>query len=138
MVAFDDAVVLDQVHALEGNVQAGFVGVFEQHEFAATAVGLDLPQAIELADAVVDVHDEIAGLEFGKIAEEAGGANLAAGALDGWGDVEKIGVAEKRDAGVGESDAFGERRANQQQRRRIPWAASAVKPAAASSDSPRT
>ncbi len=97
MSTFDDAIALDEVHALEGNVETGVVGVTEQHEFAATAVGFNLAQAIELADAVVDVHDEIAGLEIGEIAEESGGANLAGGPLDGGSDVEEVRVAEERD-----------------------------------------
>ena len=112
VVAFDDAIVLDQIHALERNVEAGLVGVFEQHEFAAAAVGFDLAQAVELADAVVDVDDEVAGLELGKIAEETGSADFAAGTLNGRGDVEQIGVAKKCDARFGKRDAFGERRAN--------------------------
>ncbi len=45
------------------------------------AVGLDLAEAFELADAVIDVDDVVAGLEFGEIAEEAGGADFAAGAV---------------------------------------------------------
>ncbi len=116
MVAFHDAIVLDEVHALERNVEAGFVGVFEEHEFAAAAVGFDLAETIELADAVVHVDDEVAGLELGEIAEETGGANFSAGALDGGSDVEEIGVAEKGDARFGESDPFGKRRADEQER----------------------
>ena len=136
--AFDDAIALDQVHALERDVEASVVGVAEEHEFAAAAVGFDLAEAFELADAVIDVDDEVAGLEFGEIAEEAGGADFAAGAIDGGGDFEEIGVAEERELGVGKSDAFGEGRANEQECRRIRRRASAVKPAAASSDSPST
>ena len=37
-----------------------------------TAVGFDEAQALELADTVIDVDDVVAGLEFGKIGEEAG------------------------------------------------------------------
>ena len=135
---FDDAVALDQVHALERNVEARVVGVAQQHEFAAAAVRFDLAQAFELADAVIDVDDEVAGFQFGEIAEESGGANFAAGALDGGSDVEEIGVAKERELGFGKRDAFGERRADQEQARRIRRRASAVKPAAASSDSPST
>ena len=115
VVAFDDAVVLDEVHALERNVEARVVGVLEEHEFAAAAVGFDLAKAVELADAVIDVDDVIAGLELGEIAEEAGGANFSAGALDGRSDVEEIGVAEEGDARFGKGDAFGERGADEQQ-----------------------
>src|SRR6266849_579099 len=115
MGAFDDAIALDQVHTLEGDVEARVFGVAKQHEFAAAAVGFDLAQALELADAVIDVDDEIAGLELGEIAEETGGANLAAGALDAGSDFEKIGVAEEREFGFGENDAIGKWRADEEQ-----------------------
>src|SRR5260370_37986996 len=56
----------------------------------------------------------IAGLQLGKIAEEAGGANFAAGAFNGGCDVEKVGMAEKGKAGVRKRDPFRERGADQQ------------------------
>src|SRR4029077_4562433 len=110
---FHHAIALDQVHALEWNVEASIVGVTQQHEFAATAVGFDLAQALELADTMIDVHDEVTGLEFGEVAEEAGGADFLAGALDGWRALEKVGVAQQRDLGVGKGNAFGEWGADQ-------------------------
>ena len=116
MGAFDDAVTLDEVHALERNVEARVVGVAEEHEFAAAAVGFDQAQAFELADAVIDVDDEVAGFEFGEIAEESGGADFAAGAIDGGSGFEEIGVAEERELRIGERDAFGEGRADEKQR----------------------
>ena len=138
MGAFDDAIALHEVHALEGDVEARVVGVSQQHEFAAAAVGVDLAQAFELADTVIDVDDEVAGLEFGEIAEEAGGANFAAGAIDGGGDFEEIGIAEKRELRVGKGHAVGERARDMSNSAANSWARSEVKPAAASSDSPRT
>jgi len=62
------------------------------------------------------MHDEVAGLELGEIAEETGGADLAAGPFDGGSNVEEIGVAEKGDARLGKSDALGEWSADEQQR----------------------
>src|SRR5260370_31266016 len=56
----------------------------------------------------------IAGLQLGKIAEEAGGANFAARAFNGGCDVEKVGMAEKGKAGVRKRDPFRERGADQQ------------------------
>src|SRR5260370_4756201 len=114
MRAFEDAVTLNQVQTFEGNRAAGMVGVFQQHEFSVVAAVFDLAKALELADAVIHMDDVVAGLQLGKIAEEAGSTNLAAGALDGGGDVEEIGVAEKRKPGIEKRDAFGEKRANQQ------------------------
>ena len=70
---------------------------------------------LELPDPVIDVHDVIAGLEFGKIREEAGSTDLAAGAFDGGSDVEQIGVAKDCELRVGKRDAFGKRRANENQ-----------------------
>src|ERR1700676_63899 len=115
MHAFDDAIALHQVHAFERNVEAGIVGVTQEHELAAASVGLDQAEAFELADAVIDVDDEVSGFQVGEIAEEAGGANFAAGAIDGGGDVEEISVAEECKRGIGKGDAFGERRANEEQ-----------------------
>src|SRR6266403_400044 len=114
MRTFENAVTLDEVHALEGNIEARIVGVLQEHEFAIVTAGFNLAKAFELADAVIHVDDVVSGFEFGKIAEETGGADFAAGALDGGSDVEKIGVAEERDVGFGKGDAFGERSANQQ------------------------
>ena len=114
--AFDDAIALDEVHAFEGDVEAGVVEIAEKHEFAAAAVGLDLAQAFELANAVIDVDDVVAGFEFGEVSEEAGGANFAAGAIDGGSGFEEVGVAEEGEPGVGESDAFGEGRPHEEER----------------------
>ena len=113
MDAFDDAIALDEVHALEGNVEAGVFGIAQEHEFAAAAFGFDEAEAFELADAVIDVNDVIAGLEFREIAEETRGANFAAGTLDSGRDVEEVGIAVKSDLGVGKSDASGKRSADE-------------------------
>src|SRR5262249_4844086 len=112
----ENAVALDEIHALERDVETSVVGIAEEHELAAAAIGFDLAQAIELTDAVIDVHDVVAGLQIGKVAEETGGANLAAGALDGGQDVEEVGVAEESDLGVRKRHALREGRTNQQKR----------------------
>ena len=114
MSAFHDAIALDQIHALERNVQASIVGVPQQHELAATAIGFDLAKSLELADAVIDVHDEVAGFEFREVAEEAGSANFLAGALDGGSAFKEIGVAQQGDLGVGKCNTFGEWRTDEQ------------------------
>ena len=90
MGALDHAVALHQVHAFQGHVQPRVFGVAEQHEFAAMAVGLDQTESLELADAVIDVNDKVAGLQLREIGEKAGGANLAAGAFKGGTNVEQI------------------------------------------------
>src|SRR5260370_23878225 len=114
MCTFEDAVTLNQVHAFEGNVEARVIGVFQQHELTAVSTGLDLAKPFELADAVINMDNVVAGLQLGKIAEETGSANFAAGTFDCGGDVEKIGMTEEREARVWKGDAFGEGGANEQ------------------------
>jgi hypothetical protein len=77
------------------------------------AIGFDLAEALELADAVIDVHDEVPRLELGEIAEEAGSANLTARPLQRWRDFEQVRVAEQRDVRIGKGHAFGKRRPDQ-------------------------
>src|SRR5258708_29498370 len=74
----------------------------------------DLAKSLELADAMIHVNHIVGGLQLGKIAEETGSANFAAGPLDRGRNVEKIGMSEKGKASIGKGDAFGERCANQQ------------------------
>src|SRR5258708_11546977 len=105
MSAFENAVTLHQVHALERNVEARIVGILEQHELTAVAAGFDLAKALELADAVVHVNDVVAGFQLGEIAEENGGANFAAGARDRWRDAQKNGSAETGTASTRKADS---------------------------------
>ena len=112
VIAFYDAIALDQIHAFERNVEARIFGVTKEHEFATAAIGFDEAETFELADAVIDVDDEIAGLKFGEIAEEAGGANFAAGAFDSGSNVKKIGIAVEGEFGVGKRNAVGKGSAN--------------------------
>src|SRR5215471_2559371 len=113
MNALDGVVALNEVHALEGNVEASIFGVAKEHEFAATPFRFDQAKAFKLADAVVDVDDEVARLEFGKIAEETGGADLAAGTLDGGRNVEEVSVTVKSDLGFRKSHTSGKRSAKE-------------------------
>src|SRR6266850_6157562 len=80
------------------------------------SAGFDLAKPLELADAVVYMDHIVARLQLGKIAEEAGSANLATGPLDRRCDVEKIRVAKKRKPGVRKRHAFREGCADQQHR----------------------
>src|SRR5206468_1831922 len=76
-----------------------------------------LAQALELADAMIDVHDEIPGFEFREVAEEARGADLFARTLERGSALEKIGVAQQRDLGVGKCYALSKWRTDQQKSR---------------------
>src|SRR5260370_32999467 len=95
MRALEHAVTLNEIHAFQRNVEACIFGVPQQHEFAAVSVGFDLAKSLKLTNAVIHVDHIIAGLQLGKIAEEAGGANFAAGAFHGGCDVENVGMAAK-------------------------------------------
>ncbi len=111
--AFHDAVALHQVHALEGDIQARVIGVAQEHELAAAALGFDQAQAFELADAVIHVNDVIAGLQFREVCKKAAGANLAAGAFNSRGYVEQIGIAVDGELGVWKGDSLAKGRADQ-------------------------
>ena len=76
-------VLLDQIEALDRHEQLVVAVIAELEELlddVAAADG-DLLQADELADAVIDVDDEIADLEIAQVGEERGGRrSLLAGA----------------------------------------------------------
>ena len=63
-------VFLDEVEALERNEQLVLAGVAELHELLRVDAHLDLLQADEPADAVVDVDDEVADLQVAEIRDE--------------------------------------------------------------------
>ncbi len=115
MRALDDAITLDKVHALERDVEARILGIAKEHEFAAPAVRLDLAQTLELPDTVIHVHNKVAGLQLGKVAEEAGGADFSARAVESRSDLEEISVAVQGDLCFGKGRAVRERRAHEQQ-----------------------
>ena len=123
---FDGVVGVDQVHALERNVQAGIVGVSQQHEFAAPAVAFDRLQSLKLADAVVHVDDVVARLQIGKIAVEAGGLGARARALLSRHGLEQVAIAVEDQMQIGNDEAFGKRRAEQHGRSRASGACSGV------------
>src|SRR5258707_12048154 len=99
MRALEHAVPLNEIHTFEGNVEARIFGILQQHELAAMSAGFDLAKPLELADAMVHMDNVVAGLQLGKIGEEAGRANFAAGPVDRGRDVKKIGVTKKREPG---------------------------------------
>ncbi len=81
--AFERAIFLDQIEARERDVEFGLLGEHQQHEFAGLALRFELAQAIELADAVIDMDHVIAGLEIAEVAGEYGSFGFALGARDG-------------------------------------------------------
>ncbi len=62
--AFDGAVTLHEVEALERHVKSRVVRVMQAHELAACAAVFDLMQAFKLADPVVHMDDVIAGFQL--------------------------------------------------------------------------
>ena len=71
--AAERLIFLHEVEARERNVKLRVARISQEHEFAGRAFDDHLPQAFELADAVIHVNDVIARLQIGEIAEEAGG-----------------------------------------------------------------
>ena len=112
--AAERVVFLDEVEARERDVESRVLRVMQEHEFAGRAFDGYLAQAVELADAVVDVDDVIAGFEIGEIAEEAGGFWARPGALRGRSQrFEEIGVAIDSEIYFGKHDTFAEGRFDQ-------------------------
>ena len=114
--ALDGAVALHQVEPLERNVEARVVRIAQAHEFAARAAVFDLMQSLELADAVVDVDDVVAGLQLGKIAEEAGRLGAALASRPAGMVSNNVPGPEDGDARIEKHDAIGEWRAAQDHR----------------------
>ncbi len=63
-------VLLDEVEPLDRDEQLVVAGVAELHELLRLEADVDPLQADEHADAVVDVDDEIAGLEIAEVREK--------------------------------------------------------------------
>ena len=85
------AVFLDEVEACERDVEFGFVGELEDHEFERDAgVFFDDSEAAVTGDAVFDVNDVVAYGEVTKVGDEGGGFGFAAADRAG-GDVGVVG-----------------------------------------------
>ena len=63
-------VLLDQVQPLDRHEQLVFAGVVELQELLERVADADLLQTDELADAVIDVHDEVAHLQVAQVREK--------------------------------------------------------------------
>ena len=68
------AVARQQVDVLDRQIKLGAFGVMDFQAIVRRAGGLDRLQADEAADAVIDVHDQIAGREAGRLGDEILGA----------------------------------------------------------------
>ena len=78
------AVFLDQVEPLDRHEQLVVAGVAELHELLGGIADADLLEPDELADAVIDVDDEVADLEIAKVGKKRlrDGAMAVAAPLD--------------------------------------------------------
>ena len=68
--ALQGAIILNQIHSFQRNIQPHVIGILQAHEFTAAAIALDRLQPLELPDSVVHVHHVIAGFELAEITEE--------------------------------------------------------------------
>ncbi len=88
---FAGAVFLDEIEAGEGDVEFGFVGELEDHEFERySGVFFDDAEAAVAGDAVFDMNDVVADGEVAEVGDEGSGFGFAA--ADGaGGDVGFVG-----------------------------------------------
>jgi hypothetical protein len=93
---------LHQVHAGQGHVQLGLPGVFEQHVVASLSALGDLAEAVEPADAVLDVDHIVAGLEVRQVDRERAQVQPASGPGDEFGGVEEVLGTENGDRRIHE------------------------------------
>ena len=101
------AVLLDEVHAGERDVELVAAVVLEQHEVALLVALDDFAEAEELADAVLGMDHVVAGFEVADVGGER--AHLAdVGGDGGIGAVEEVFGAEEGGKGVREADAFAD------------------------------
>ena len=74
----------DQMQRRYGHIQFGLVGIFQGKEFLLLPIDFQRLQTLIAADAMIDVHHRIAGIQFGQIADDVFGVivpALAAAAL---------------------------------------------------------
>src|ERR1700683_3701716 len=105
--AFERTILLNEIETSEGDVEAGGLGEFEQHEFGGAVAVVDFLQALVLADSAFDVHDIIADLEVAEVGKEGGDFGFLALRARGYcvGFVEEIARAEDGEIGLGEQNA---------------------------------
>ena len=71
-------VLLNEIEPLDGDEQLVFAGVAKLHELLRLEPDVDPLESDEDADAVVDVDDEVAGLEVAEVRQERARRRLAA------------------------------------------------------------
>ncbi len=110
-------VLLHQVEALDRDEQLVVAVIAQLEELVRRVADADLLQADELADAVVDVDDEIADLEIAEIREERRRQRaLARRAAAVTVLFEDVGFGVEREGGVGQAHSAAERADGDQHR----------------------
>ena len=103
-------VLLHQVEALNRHEQLVVAVVAQLEELVRGVADADLLQADELADAVVDVHDQVADLEIAQVGEERRGQRPFARRAAAMAILfEDVAFGVQGQAGIGETHAAGER-----------------------------
>ena len=97
-------VLLDEVEPLDRDEQLVLAGVAELHELLRREADVDLLQADEHADAVVDVDDEVADLQVAEVGEERARRRAAALVRLAF-FLEDVGLGAELQAGLGQPEA---------------------------------
>ena len=112
-------VSLDEIHPLERHIEPRILRVAQQHELSAPPVRLDLPQPFELPNAVIHVHDVIAGLQRGKVRQKTRRLLLPARPLERQRNVKQVCVSVESELRAGKRDPRRKRCPQQNQSRRL-------------------
>ena len=96
-------VLLDQVEPLDRDEELVVAGVAELHELLRLEPDVDPLEPDEHADAVVDVHDEIADLEIAEVGQERAGRRAAA-LVDLPLFLEDVGLGPELQRGLGQPE----------------------------------
>ena len=99
-------VLLNEIEPLDGDEELVLRRVAQLHELLRLEADLNPLQADEHADAMIDVHDEVVGLEIAKVREECGGCRPAALVCPPL-LVEDVGLGPELETGIGKTKPLG-------------------------------
>jgi hypothetical protein len=111
LVAWRTAVAADLVQLRHRHVQLVAVGVLQMQEFGFALAQVHVGEADVAADAVLQMHHRIADLQFGQIAQEVLGSDLATVALAARTRLRRVELAfgHQREWWRLQHEAFGQR-----------------------------
>ncbi len=111
-------VLLDEIQPLDRDEELVLAGVAELHELLRIEADVDALQADEMSDAVVDVDDEVAGLEVAEVGQERPRRRLAA-LVDLALFFEDVGLGPELELGLGQAEAAAQVADADEHRRRV-------------------